>query len=202
MWELDHKEGWAPKNGCFLIAVQEKTLECPLDCREIKPVNPKGNQHWICIGKTNAEAEAPILQVPNVKNWLIWKDPDAEKDWRWEEKGMTEDEMAGWHHRLNGHEFEQTPGDSEGQRNLAYCSPWGHKEPDITSWLNNNNKLMTTNCFLSGCYRMLPYMVKCHVSKYICGINFSNWNYWVKELCFYKFELLKPTLSRAFALQE
>ena len=94
------------KNWCFRTVVLEKTLESPLDCKEIKPVHPKGNQSWIFIGSTDAEAETPILWPPDVKNWLIWKDPDTGKDWRWEEKGMTEDEMVGWHHRLNGHEFE------------------------------------------------------------------------------------------------
>ena len=104
MWELNHKESWAPKNWCFWTVVLEKTLESPLDCKEIKPVSPKGNQSWIFIGKT--DAEAPILWPPNGKNWLIWKDPDAGKDWRREEKGTTEDEMVGWHHQLDGHEFE------------------------------------------------------------------------------------------------
>ena len=128
MWELDHREDWAPKNWCFRTVVLGKALENPLDCMEIKPVNPKGNQSWIFIG--NAEAEAPILWPPDVKSWLIEKDP--EKDWRQEEKGMTEDEMAGWHRLLNGHESKQTPGDSEGQGSLACCSSWGHKELDMT----------------------------------------------------------------------
>ena len=110
MWELDHKESWAPKNWCFWTVVLEKTLECPLDCKEIKPVNPKGNQSWIFIGRTDAEAEALILWPPDTKKWLIRKDPDAGKDWRQEEKGKTEDEMVGWHHRLDGHEFEQALG--------------------------------------------------------------------------------------------
>ena len=108
MWELDCKESWAPKNWCFWTVVLEKTLESPLDCKQIQPVNPKRNQPWIFIGRTDAEAETPILWSPDVKNWLIWKDLDAGKDWRWEEKGMTEDEMVGWHHWLNGHEFEWT----------------------------------------------------------------------------------------------
>ena len=105
MWELDHKEIWVPKNWCFWTAVLEKTLESPLDYKEIKPVNPKGNESWIFIGRTDAEAETPILWPPDAKNWLIWKDPDAGKDWRWEEKGMTEDEMVGWHQQLDGHGF-------------------------------------------------------------------------------------------------
>ena len=122
MWELDHEEGWAPNNWCFWTVVLEKTLESPLDCKEIKPVHPK-DQSWIFIRKADAEAEAPVLWAPDIKSRLIGKDPDAEKDWRQEEKGMTEDEMVGWHHRLNGHEFEQTLIDSKGQGSLSCCSP-------------------------------------------------------------------------------
>ena len=106
MWVLDYKENWAQKNWCFWTVVLEETLESPLDCTEIQPVHPKGNQSWIFIGRTDAEGETPILWPPDAKNWLIGKDPDAGKDWRWEEKGITEDEMVGWHHRLSGHEFE------------------------------------------------------------------------------------------------
>ena len=123
MWELNHKEGWVLKNWCFLTAVLEKTLESPLDSREIKPVNPKGNQPWLFIGRTDAEAEAPVLWPTDAKSQLIGKDYDAWKDWRL--KGVTEDEMIGWHHWLNGHEFEQTLGDSEGQGSQLCCSPWG-----------------------------------------------------------------------------
>ena len=106
MWELDYKESWALKNWCFWTVVLEETLESPLDCKEIQPVFPRGNQSWIFIGKTDAEVETPILWPPDVKNWLTGKDSDAGKDWRWEEKGRTKDEMVGWHHQLNGHEFE------------------------------------------------------------------------------------------------
>ena len=106
MWELDYKESWAPKNCCFWTVVLEKTLESPFNSREIQPVHPKWNRSWIFIGRTDAEAEIPILWPPDMKSWLIWKDSDAGKDWRWEEKGMTEDEIIGWHHWLNGHEFE------------------------------------------------------------------------------------------------
>ena len=134
MWELDHKEVWALKNWSFWTVVLKNTLENPLDCKEIKPVNPKGNQSWIFTGGIDTKAEAPVLWPPDAKNWLIGKDPDAGKDWRQEEKGMTEDEMVGWHHWLNGHEFEQAPGDGEGQGSLACCSPWGHQESDITEW--------------------------------------------------------------------
>ena len=138
MWELDHKESWALKNICFWTVVLEKTLKSPLDCKETQPVHPKGNQSWIFIGRTDVEAEVPILWPPDAKNRRTGKDPDAGKDWRQEETGMTEDKMVGWHHQLNGHEFEQTLGDGEGQKSLAYCSPWGLKESDMTSWLNNN----------------------------------------------------------------
>ena len=105
MWELNYKESWVPKNWCFWTVVLEKTLGSPLYCKEIQPVHPKGNQSWIFIGRTDAEVETPILWPPDVPNWLFRKDPDAGKDWRREEKGMTEDEVVGWHHRLNGHEF-------------------------------------------------------------------------------------------------
>ena len=106
MWALDYKESWAPKNWCFWTVALEKTLESPLDNKEIQPIHPKANQTWIFTVRSDAEAETPILWPPEMKNWVIWKDPDAGKDWRQEEKGMTEDEMVGWHHRLNGHEFE------------------------------------------------------------------------------------------------
>ena len=133
MWDLDHKEGWLLKNWCFSTVVLEKTLEGPLDCKEIKPVHPKGNQSWIFIGRT--KAKAPTLWPPDAKNQLIGKDPYAGKDWRQEEKGKPEDEMIG----LNGHEFEQTLGNSEVQRSLVCCSPWGRKESNRTerlNWLN------------------------------------------------------------------
>ena len=110
MWELDHKESWAPKKWCFWTVVLEKMLESSLDCKEIQPVHPKGNQPLIFIGRTDAEAETPILWPPNVKNWLIWKDPNTGEYWKWEEKGMTVDEMVGRHHRLDRYEFEQAPG--------------------------------------------------------------------------------------------
>ena len=135
MWELNHKESWEPKNWCFWTVVLEKTLASPLDCREIQPVHPKGNQSWIPIGRTDAEAEIPILWPPDVKNWLIGKDPNAGKDWR-QEKGTTENEMVGWYHWLDGHEFEQAWGVGEGQGGLVCCSPWGCKESDMTERLN------------------------------------------------------------------
>ena len=129
-------EKWASKNWCFWTVMLEKTFESPLDYKEIQPVNPKGNQSWIFIGRTDAEAEAPVLWPPDAKSWLLGKDPDAGKDWRWEEKGVTEDEMVGWHHRLNGHEFEWTLGVGDGQGGLACCSPWGRKESDTAERLN------------------------------------------------------------------
>ena len=114
----------------------KKILDCLLDSNGIKPANPKGNQSWILTGRTDDEAEAPILWPPDAKSWLIWKDPDAGKDWRWKEKGMTEDEIVGWHHWLNGHEFEQTLGVGDRQGGLVCCSPWGYKELETTEWLN------------------------------------------------------------------
>ena len=114
MWDLDYKESWVPKNWYFWTVVLEKPLESPLDCKETQPVHRKGDQSWMFIGRTDAEAETPVLWPPDAKNWFIGKDPDAGKDWRQEEKGTTEDEMVGWHHRLNGHEFEQALGDREG----------------------------------------------------------------------------------------
>ena len=145
MWALDHKESWAPKNWCFWTVVLKKTPESPLDSKEIKLVNPKGNQPWIFIGRTNAEAEAPIFWLPDAKSQLTGKDPDAEEDWR-QEKGMTEDEMVGWHHQFNGLEFEQTPGDGDGQGRLACCSLWGCEETDTTEWMNNNWVQICTAC--------------------------------------------------------
>ena len=136
MWELDHTESWAPENWCFWTVVLEKTLESLLDCKEIQSVNPKGNQSWVFIGRTDAKPEAPILWPPDVKNWFIGKDPDAGKDWRQEEKGKTEDEMVGWNHWLDGHEFEQALRVGDGQRSVLCCSPWVHKELTTTALLN------------------------------------------------------------------
>ena len=134
--ELDYKESWGPKNWCFWTVVLEKILENPLDCKEIQPVHPKGNQSWIFIGRTDAEAETLILWPPDAKSWLIGKDPDARKDWGQEEKGTREDEMVGWHHRLNRHGFGWTLGVADGQGGLACCGSWGRKESDTTERLN------------------------------------------------------------------
>ena len=132
MWELDYNESWAPKNWFFWTVVLEKTLESSLDCKEIQPVHLKGNQSWIFIGRTDAEAETPILWLPDAKSRLIWKDLDAGKDWRQEEKRTTEEEMVGWHHRLDEHEFEKALGVGDGQGGLTCCSPWVRKEVNAT----------------------------------------------------------------------
>ena len=137
MWELDHKEGCVTKNWCFQIVVQEKTLECPLDCKELKQVYPTGNQPWIYTGRI--DAEALILWPLDVKSWFIGKDPDAGKDSGQEQRRAKEDEMVEWHHQLNGHEIEQAPGNSEGQRSLDWCSACISKELDMIEWLNNNS---------------------------------------------------------------
>ena len=143
---VHYKESWAPKILCFWTVVMEKTLECPFDCKEIQPVHPIQNQSWIFFGRTVAEAETPILWPPDAKNWLIGKDCGAGKDRRQEEMGMTEDEMVGWHHWLNGHEFEQAPGDGDGQGSLVSCSPWGIKEsdrPEKLNWIDHFTKHST-----------------------------------------------------------
>ena len=139
MWELDYKESWLPKNWFFWTELLEKNLESPLDSKEIQPVHPKGNQAWIYIGRTDVEAETPIVWPPNAKSWLTGKDPDAGKGWRREEKGMTEVDMVGWHHQLNEHEFEWALEVGDGQGSLACCNAWGHKQTwlsDWPSWLN------------------------------------------------------------------
>ena len=144
MWELDCEESWVPKNWCFWTVVLKKTLESPLDCKEIQTVHPKGDQSWVFIGKTDAEAKTPVLWPPDAKSWLIGKDSDSGRDWGQEEKGTTEDEMAGWHHQLDGHEFGWTLGVGDGQGGLACCSSWGHKESDTTARLNWTEVLQGT----------------------------------------------------------
>ena len=136
MWELDYEESCAPNNWCFWIVMLEKTLETPLDCKEVQLVHPKGDQSWVFIGRTDIEGGTPILWPPDAKSWLIWKDPDVGKDCRQEEKGMTEDEMVGWHHRLSGHEIGWTPWVGGLQGGLACCGSWGRKESDTTERLN------------------------------------------------------------------
>ena len=136
MWELDCEESWVLKNWCFWAVVLEKTLESHLDCKEIQSVHPERDKCWVFIGRAAAEAETPILWPPHAKSWLIGKDPDAGRGWGQEEKGTAEDEMAGWHHRLDGHESEETLGIGDGQAGLACCDSWGRKESDITEQLN------------------------------------------------------------------
>ena len=137
MWELDYKESWTlKKTDAFELWCWRRLFESLLDSKEIQPVYPKGNQFWILIGRTYAEAETPIFRPPDAKSWLIWKDPDAGRNWRQEEKGMTKDEIVGWHHRLNGHEFVQALGVGNGQGGLVCCRPWGHKTLDTTEQLN------------------------------------------------------------------
>ena len=131
MWKLDCKESWVPKNWCFWTVVLEKILESPLDCKDIQTINPKGNQSWVFIGRTDVEVKTSILWPPDVKSWLTGKDPDAGKDWK-QEKGMTEGEMVGWYHQFNGPEFESTPRVGDWQGGLAFCSPWGGKQSDLT----------------------------------------------------------------------
>ena len=136
MWELDCEEDWAPKNWCFRTVVLEKTLESPLNYKEIQPIHSEGDQPWVFFGRNDAKAETPLLWLPHVKSWLIGKDSDAGRDWGQEDKGTTEDETAGWHHRLYGHEFEWTPGVGDGQGGLVCWDSWGRKELDTTERLN------------------------------------------------------------------
>ena len=144
MWELDYKESWVLKNWGFWTVVLEKTLESPWDCKEIQPVHPKGDQSWVFIGRTDAEAETPILWPSDVKNWLIGKDPHVWKDWRWKEKGTTEDELVGCHYWLKGHEFGWTPGAGDGQGGLACCSPRVAKSwTRLSDWTALNWRVIT-----------------------------------------------------------
>ena len=163
---MDYKENWTLKNWCFGTVVLQKTLESPLDCKVIQPVHPRGNQFWICIGRIGAEAETPILWPPDVKNWLFGKDPDAGKDWRQEEKGTTEDEMVGWYHRLNGHEFEQAPGVGDGQGGLVCCSLWGHKE--------SNNWATELNWRESGSQLSKPLEFQIYREIKVCFVLLTN----------------------------
>ena len=172
MWELENKESWAPKNWCFWTVVLEKTLESPLDSKQIQPVHPKGNQSWIFIGRTDAEAETPILWPPDVKNWLTEKEPDAGKKWRQEDKGMTEDEMAGWHHQLNGNEFEQAPRVGDGQGSLVCCSPWGCKESDMIKRLNWTESVIVYR--LAPCQLVIVLIFRSVLSTRIVCQSLSN----------------------------
>ena len=149
MWELECEESWEQKNLCFWTVMLEKTLESPLDCKEIQPVHPEGDQSWVFIGRTDVEAETSIFWPPDVKSWLNWKDPDVGKHWRQEEKGMAEDEMVGWHDQLDRHEFEQSPGVGDGQGGLACCDSRGCKELDTTERLNWTELMVMVNLTFS-----------------------------------------------------
>ena len=174
MWELDCEESWAPKNWCFWTVVLEKALESPLDCKEIQPVHPKGDQSWVFIGKTDTEAETPILWPPHARSWLIGKVPDAGRDWEQGEKGTTEDEMTGWHHQLNGHGFGWTSGVGDGQGGMVCCDSWGHKESDTTERLNwtelnwkcpimgiNYTNYTIVTCWIVYSHWKIRYLVEC-----------------------------------------
>ena len=158
MWELDCEESWAPKNWCFWTVVLEKTLESPLDCEEIQLVHSEGDQPWDFFGRNDAKAETPILWPPHAKNWLIGKDSDAGRDWGQEEKDMTADEMAGWHHRLDGWESEWTLGVGDGQGGLACCDSWGCKESDPTERLNWTELIEK---------EQIPYLASWHIHLYL-----------------------------------
>ena len=162
IWELDCEESWTPKNWCFWTVVLEKTLESPVDCKEIQPVHPKGDQSWVFTGRTDAEAETLILWPPHAKSWLVGKDPDAGRDGGRRRRGTTEDEMAGWHHQLNGHEFEWTSGVGDGQGGLACCNSWGHKESDTTEQLNwtelKGTKMRKISNHFYHCHIMCPQL--------------------------------------------
>ena len=152
MWELDYKESWAQKNWCFWTVVLEKTLESSLDCKEVQLVHSKGDQSWVFIGRTDTKAETPILWPPHAKSWLIGKDPDAGRDWGQEEKGTTEDEMAGWHHRLYRHEFEWTLGVGDGQGGLACCNSWGRRVGHV--WATELNWTETLRNYSSNSFHI------------------------------------------------
>ena len=181
MWELDCEEGWALKNWCFWTVVLEKTLESPLDCREIQPVHSEGDQPWDFFGRNDAKAETPVLWPSQEKSWLTGKDSDAGRDWGQQEKGMTEHEMAGWHHWLDGRESEWTPGVGDGQGGLACCYSWGRKESDTTerlNWTELNWPLSKSMGFKS---RNVEYLFIClsHFVSLIIVIDF-----WVQVFYF------------------
>ena len=175
MWELDYKESWAQKNWCFWTVVLEKTPEGPLECKEIQPVHPKGDQSWVFIERTDVEAETPVLWPPDAKTWLTGKDPDAGKDWGQEGKGTKEDEMVGWHHRLDGHGFGWTPGVGDGQGRLACC---GHGVAKSQTRLSNWTELTHRLCYIryvrlmSRCSHLQNLVLIfscCHSLKHVCS---------------------------------
>ena len=195
MWELDCEESWAPKNWCFWTVVLEKTLASPLDCKEIQPVHSEGDQPWDFFGRNDAEAETPLLWPPHAKSWLIGKDSDAGRDWEQEEKGMTKDEMAGWHHWLDAHEFGWTLGVGDGQGGLACCHSWGHKELTnvyvhgnqhfnqdinhfhVTPWKNVSCPFLSQSCPLPW---FIPPWVRCAflelvINEFFQYVDFYAW---------------------------
>ena len=170
MWELDCEESWAPKNWWFWTVVLEKTLASPLDCKKIQPVHPKGDWSWVFIGRNDAEAKTPVLQPPRAKSWLIGKDSDAWRDWGQEDKGMTEDEMAGWHHRLHGRESEWTLGVGDGQGGLACCNSWSRKELDTTE-LNWTDILIILRLLYHEYDTYFPFFGKSFLSSVFYSIH-------------------------------
>ena len=200
MWELDCEERWVPKNWCFWTVVLEKTLESPLDCKEIQPVHSKGDWSWVFIGRTDAKAETAILWPPHEKSWLIGKDPDAGKDWEQEEKGTTEDEMAGWHHRLDGRESKWTPGVGDGQRGLACCDSWGRKESDMTERLNWTEGANRQCNFLIKIFRNICFTDKNVYVNFVSLQNkrlFKNCQLQIHWYLKFKMFFLTPTSSLA-----
>ena len=174
MWELDYKESWGLKNWCFWTVVLEKTLERPSDSKEIQSVNPNGDQSWVFIGRTDVEAETQTLWPHHAKSWLIWKDPDAGKDWGQEKKWMTEDEMVGLHHRLKGHGFGWTLGIGDGQGGLACCGSWGCKESDMTEQLNWLSYIV-----FSG-LRWLQFLLELFYYQSIWWVFLFGWYIWLR----------------------
>ena len=168
MWELDCEESWALKNWCFWTLVLEKTPESPMDCKEIQPVHYKGGQPWVFIGRNDAKAETPVLWPPHAKSWLIGKDSDAGRDWGQEKKGTTEDEMAGWHHWLDGREFEWTPGDGNGQGGLACCDSWGRKESDMTERLNWTELIHLGKCTRYFLREQNKFQILVYIDTWVC----------------------------------
>ena len=176
MWELDCKEGWAPKNWCFWTVVLENTLESPLDCKETQPVHSEGDQPWDFFGRNDAKAETPVFWPPHAKSWLFGKDYDAGRDWGQEEKGTTEDEMAGWHHWLDGRESQWTLGVGDGQGGLVCCDSWGHKESDMTERLNWTEHTHThTFIFWFFCHNLEGFFSTAKLWKSSLMFYFKTW---------------------------